>query len=143
MSKGEETRKNDTKERKKGEKMTENEVRKVINGQRWVFAKSYAAFAPHEYIIRGKCNLSDSDFDKFCDYINENGIPMYYYKYKRKYLFIDGYFYWLMGEIENPDHGIVNRCRPEDYDIVFMKRGTQRKKYEQPEQLRLPLDEMR
>lgn len=105
----------------KGGSMT---IREYFESQRWKFAKTYVAFAPHEYILRAW--MSDKDmFDKAVQYIQEHGIRMFYYKAERKYLFVGGWFYWALWSKEDMSDAIINRCRPEDYDIVFMKRGTQ------------------
>lgn len=99
-------------------------IREYFESQRWTFAKNYVAFAPHEYIVKSK--VADKElFDKAVDYIMENGIRMFYYKHERKYLFTGGWFYWVMRDSVDDPTAIINRCRPEDYDIVFMKRGTQ------------------
>lgn len=110
--------------------MQEKEVRELIARQRWVFAKTFATFAPHEYIVKGKCNARKEEFEAFMDYILEKGIRMFYYKRERKYLFLDGYFYWICRDSADDPTAVINRCRPDDYDIVFMKRGTQAKAIE-------------
>lgn len=105
--------------------MTKQEAREYVANQKWIWAKSYAMFAPHEYILRGKGNAGVEQFYDMSRYILEHGIRMFYYKNERKYLFLDGYFYWLMVNEVSEKTNIINRCKPEDYDIVFMKRGTQ------------------
>ena len=102
------------------------DIRAYFNEQKWIFAKTYAAFAPHEYIVRGKCVGTDSEFEKAAEHILNCGIRMFYYSHERKYLFMDGMFYWLMTD-DPKSADIINRCRPEDYDIVFMKYGAQSK----------------
>lgn len=102
------------------------DIRDFFQKQRWIFAKTYAEFAPHEYIVKGKCNATVEEFDNAVNYILENGIRMFYYKTERKYLFIDGYFYWMCCNNDG-EPIVINRCLPEDYDIVFMKRGTNKK----------------
>lgn len=101
--------------------------RDFVAKNKWKFAKTYAAFAPHEYVVRGQCVSSDEEFDKAGECIEKNGMTMYYYKAERKYLFLDGWFYWILRSKEDYTNAVINRCKPEDYDIVFMKRGTQRK----------------
>lgn len=103
------------------------DIREFFQKQRWIFAKTYAEFAPHEYIVKGKCNASDAEFVEAMNYILQNGIRMFYYKAQRQYLFLDGYFYWVMRSDENDTNAIINRCKPEDYDIVFMRRGSNKK----------------
>lgn len=100
-------------------------IKEYFNSQKWTFAKTYAAFAPHEYII--KREVSDKEmFDNAVDYINENGMRMFYYDKEQMYLFVDGWFYWGWRDKEHPEtqHGIINRCKPEDYDIMWFKKGT-------------------
>lgn len=107
--------------------MNIDELKKFFELQTWIFARTYAKYAPHEYIVRDKVLGDDSDFAKAVEFIRQNGIRMFYYKTERRYLFLDGYFYWTMGDsIEKAN--IINRCKPDDYDIVFMQKGTQAKK---------------
>lgn len=102
-----------------------NQLKSFFNQQKWIFAKTYAAFAPHEYIVKDKIIGFDREFTEAVETILDKGMRMFYYKKERKYLFLDGYFYWAM--TNNPAEAtIINRCKPEDYDIVFMKRGTQK-----------------
>ena len=118
-------------------------IREFIAKQRWIFAKTYAAFAPHEYIIKGKCNATDDEFEAFARAIVNHGIRMFYYKNERKYLLIDGYFYWIMTDEVDEKTNIINRCMPEDYDIVFVRKGTwlnSKKAKEENTQLELKLD---
>ena len=104
--------------------MTRREMYDFINAQKWVFAKTYAAFAPHEYIMRTYCKDKEA-FDRAGEFILKNGMRMFYYKSERKYLYCDGYFYWILRDENNYADAVINRCKPEDYDIVFMQRGTQ------------------
>ena len=106
--------------------MDEQQFREFVGRQTWIYSKRYAAFAPHEYIVRGEIKGTDEEFVKAIEYIRSAGIRMFYYKHERKYLFIDGLFYWTMGNAVG-ETIIINRCKPEDYDIVFLKRGTQNK----------------
>lgn len=99
-------------------------IKEYFESQRWKFATTYAMFAPHEYILRAWMDDKES-FDKAVRYIQKYGMKMYYYKSDRQYLFVGGWFYWALWSKEDLSDAIINRCRPEDYDIVFMKRGTQ------------------
>ena len=45
--------------------MEEQKLREFINKQSWIFAKTYANKAPHEYIIRGRINGTDEDVLKY------------------------------------------------------------------------------
>lgn len=105
-------------------------IKEYFDSQNWTFAKTYVAFAPHEYIVKSK--VADKKmFDSAVNYILDNGIRMFYYQYERKYLFVGGRFYWVMRDSEDDPTAIINRCRPEDYDIVWLKRGTQAKRAEE------------
>ena len=110
------------------EKFTRRDMYTFIQNQKWIFAKTYAAYAPHEYIVREYAADKEA-FDKAGEFILENGMRMFYYKHERKYLFCDGWFYWILRSEDNPSDAVINRCKPEDYDVVFMQKGTQAKKY--------------
>ena len=49
--------------------MEESELREFINKQSWIFAKTYANKAPHEYIVRGRINGTDGEFMSMVNYI--------------------------------------------------------------------------
>lgn len=106
--------------------MDSKQFLEFVERQKWTFAKTYAAFAPHEYIVRNQIDGTDEEFVEAVVHIREAGMRMFYYKNERKYLFIDGHFYWTMGNALE-DTTIINRCIPDDYDIVFLKKGTQKK----------------
>lgn len=99
-------------------------IKEYFDSQKWTFATTYAAFAPHEYLVRARVEDKEK-FDKACEYIEKHGMKMFYYKSARQYLFLDGWFYWALRSETDFSDAVINRCRPEDYDIVFMRRGTQ------------------
>ena len=117
-------------------------AREFIAKQKWIFAKTYVAFAPHEYIVRGKCNATNEEFDRFAEIILEYGMRMFYYKAERKYLYLDGWFYWVLRDGENDPTAVINRCRPSDYDIVFVRKNTwlNSKKAQEYEQLEMKFE---
>ena len=85
----------------------ESYARKLINQVQWTWAKTYVA-VPHEYIVRGRCGLTDQEFEYLVHAQREYGIPEQWHKYYFPYLYIDGYKYWTMGDaIENTT--IINR----------------------------------
>ncbi len=53
---------------------------------------------PHEYIVRGKCGLTDEDFLYLVIAQREYGIHEQWHKYNFPYLYLDGYKYWTMGD---------------------------------------------
>ena len=119
-------------------------IKEYFDAQKWTFAKTYAAFAPHEYIIRER--MSDKEtFDRAVKFIQDNGIRMFYYKSERKYLYVGGWFYWALWSKDDLSDAIINRCRPMDYDIVFVRRNSwlkSKKADEQYVQLKLDLEQM-
>jgi len=79
--------------------MDKKQLLNEISMQKWIFAKTYAQTAPHEYITR----KSNPDFfDKVCDLIDKNG---YIKKWKDgkeyTYLKIGDYKYWHFDIILN------------------------------------------
>ena len=70
--------------------MDTEELRSFIKKQRWIFAKTYANRAPHEYIVRGRLNGTDEEFMSLVNYIQAHGITMLYWGHPNKYIFLDG-----------------------------------------------------
>ena len=73
-----------------------DKLRSMIARCEWTFAKTMP-FAPHEYIVRGKCPLTDEEFLYFIDMQRRFGITEHWGKYNHSYLYIDDYKYWTMG----------------------------------------------
>ncbi len=95
-----------------------NRIRDFISRYPWIFAKTYAEFAPHEYYV--KDNLDEAgkvEFVWFVEYIRENGLNFKFGKHMHTYYELDGHYYWTMGDpIEETI--ILNRCNVSDYEIV-------------------------
>lgn len=84
-------------------------LRALIGKCKWTFAKTMPT-CPHEYIVRGKCALTDDEFLYFVHAQREYGVPERWRKYNFPYLHIDGYKYWTMGDtFENTI--IINRAK--------------------------------
>lgn len=95
-------------------------IRDFIAKQNWVFAKTYAKSAPHEYIVLSKVlgDNSKEEFLEFAKIIRDHGFPARFFSRHNTYFYIDGYFYWTMDErVEDTD--LINRCKTEDYDLSF------------------------
>ena len=106
--------------------MTENELREFIEKQTWIFAKTYANKAPHEYIVRGRINGTngtDEEFMRVINYIQEKGITMHFWNHPNKYIFVDGYQYWVMRDDEDDPTTILNRCNAAEYKYSIIWRG--------------------
>lgn len=119
-------------------------IKDYLESQNWTFAKTYAAFAPHEYIVRSKVPDKEA-FDKAVQFIQDYGMTMFYYSHERKYLFVGGRFYWVLWSNNDPTDAVINRCKPDDYDIVFVRKRTwlnSKKAKEQFVQLELDLGQI-
>ncbi len=85
-----------------------DKLREMISRCHWTFAKTMP-FAPHEYIVRNKCPLTDEEFVYFVEMQRQFGIKERWGKYNNAYLYIDDYKYWTMGApIE--DTKVINRA---------------------------------
>ena len=75
-------------------------IREYIGRCEWTFAKTMPQY-PHEYIVRGKCPLSEEEFLNFVWAQRTLGEYQVWGPYYQPYLIIDDYKYWTMGcEIE-------------------------------------------
>ena len=75
--------------------MDHNGFREFICRHEWTFAKTYAAFCPHEYTLQRESRWED--FARFFEFIWENGFDAYYGKNMQRY-FIDterGWYYFV------------------------------------------------
>lgn len=73
-----------------------NKLCDMISRCEWTFAKTMPS-APHEYIVRGKCPLTDEEFVYFVKMQREYGVKERWGRYNHPYLYIDDYKYWTMG----------------------------------------------
>ncbi len=90
---------------KKGECEMINRARTYIKNVRWQNAKTYEKTAPHEYTVRKWRPDLDEEFKWFASFIQEAGVVREFWNCKYKYLHLDGYRYWTMG-----DYLLINRC---------------------------------
>ena len=104
--------------------MTHLEFQQFIDRNKWIFAKTYAAFCPHEYVVKDR--LSDDEqcvFEQIVAFIRENGfVAIYGRKGPNQYYTVDDYYYWTMGApIEETT--ILNRAKLSDYSFEETERG--------------------
>ena len=91
------------------EQVSNDKLREMIARCQWKFAKTML-FAPHEYIVRDKCPLTDEEFVYFVKMQRQHGIKERWGKYNNPYLYIDDYKYWTMGApIEETT--VINRAK--------------------------------
>lgn len=84
-------------------------LRSMIARCEWKFAKTMP-FAPHEYIVRDKCPLTDEEFVYFVNMQREHGVKERWGKYNNPYLYIDDYKYWTMGA-PLEETTVINRAK--------------------------------
>ena len=87
-------------------------LREMISRCQWTFAKTMP-WAPHEYIVRGKCPLTEEEFLYFIDMQRRFGIHEHWGKYYHPYLYIDDYKYWTMGA-PYEETIVINRAKVEN-----------------------------
>lgn len=84
-------------------------LREMISRCQWTFAKSMP-FAPHEYIVKEKCPLSEEEFEYFVTMQRQYGVKERWGKHNNPYLYIDDYKYWTM-EAPLKDTTVINRAK--------------------------------
>jgi hypothetical protein len=84
-------------------------LREIIARCQWKFAKTMP-FAPHEYIVRDKCPLTDEEFVYFVDMQRRFGVKERWGKYNNPYLYVDDYKYWTMGDTYDKTT-VINRAK--------------------------------
>jgi hypothetical protein len=92
--------------------MTPNDqarLEKFIDGNQWIFAKTYAKTAPHEYLVYDKLSAEmQKEYDWFVKQIEEKGVDEKFYQATFRYLYVGDMKYWVHG-FEAKDKGILNR----------------------------------
>ena len=83
------------------------EARSIVEKYDWIFAKTYAKTAPHEYAL-SKNNGEDKELERLAEIIEKYGETEYFYGHKGKYFYIDNLKYWG----SKPEHkGVWNLNR--------------------------------
>lgn len=94
-----------------------NKVLNFIENHNWKVAKTYKNY-PHSYVFKGALTNDDDvkSFEYFVLYIRKYGFTGIFFKTSYVYLYINGYYYWTMG---NPleETTIINRASDKDYEI--------------------------
>jgi hypothetical protein len=92
-------------ETKDGQEMPED-LKNFIKNSEWIFAKTYAHFAPHNYIVKNYKNKEM--FERLVIYIREHGVVRKWGSRIGLYLDYNGHSYWTMGN-PIPETTIINR----------------------------------
>ncbi len=94
------------------------DIRRFIEHSEWIFAKTYAATWPHEYLVRKR--VDPDTFNAMVEHIRTHGYQGSFYKKPIGYFDEAGYVYWTMGgPIEECD--IINRC-PKEHSYEYRKK---------------------
>ena len=81
--------------------MTSDKLKRFIADSEWIFAKTYAATWPHEYIVQERVDVDL--FRELAEHIDMQGYDRNFYSTKVTYWDYEGYTYWHM-------EYIINRC---------------------------------
>ena len=100
-------------------------IRRIIADHEWRFAKSYAAFCPHEYTQRAGWS-NRQDYANLVRFIWKYGVTAQYGKTEPKIYWFDhenGMYYFIYFE-DTDENGnatekafLINRARIEDYEF--------------------------
>lgn len=91
------------------------DIAEFFEKQKWIFAKTYAEKAPHEYCLKEQVVGSPEEFIEACRYILEEGFEANWWgRYPNKYIYINGHMYWVMHPIAH-EAILINRCIASDY----------------------------
>ena len=99
------------------QKRLEAEFAEFIDRNSWIFAKTYAAFCPHEYIVKSRLPLDEQrNFEKFAQFIRDYGWDAIYGSgwEVRQYYSMGDRYYWTMGA-PIPETIILNRAKFDDF----------------------------
>ena len=104
--------------------MTHAELEQFIARNQWIFAKTYAAFCPHEYVVKERLPEEEKRvFEQIVSFIREEGfVAIYGRKGPNRYYTVGEHYYWTMGEPVEVTN-ILNRARLADYDFIETERG--------------------
>ncbi len=99
--------------------MDHNAFRDFIHRHEWTFAKTYAAFCPHEYLVMNRQPKEEWPlFPEIAKLIREEGFTAEYGKLgPNRYYIVDDYYYWTLDK--NPeDTDLINRAKLTDFEFI-------------------------
>ncbi len=89
----------------------DNDIMRLISAAPWQEAVTYRETWPHEYVVIQRDGQQEL-LAEFCRRVLQGeGIEGHFFHQTRPYLFLAGYKYWVMDEVEDID--------PETYDSVL------------------------
>lgn len=91
-------------------------IQSGLEACRWTFAKTYAKFAPHEWVAVGK-TIAPTFARQAAEAIEDHGVDEEFRVFRHvktyRYLYLGGYKYWLMDPPESVK--IINRVPVKGY----------------------------
>ncbi len=84
-------------------------IEKFIDSADWVFAKTYAKTAPHEYAVRRKNPHLEDEFVYFVKFIREHGYEEMFWSKPYTCYNVGEWKYWTMGDPVDETE-IINRA---------------------------------
>ena len=99
--------------------MDHNIFRNFIERHEWIFAKTYAAFCPHEYIVMKWLPEEEWPlFPQIAQFIRDEGFVAEYGRLGPNwYYIVDEYYYWTLDpKVEDTD--LINRAKLSDFEFV-------------------------
>lgn len=106
------------------EPMTHSTFKQFILRNTWIFAKTYAAFCPHEYVVKERLPAEEQAvFEQIVTFIREQGFIASYGRLgPNRYYTVEDYYYWTMGDpVEETN--ILNRAKLIDYEFRETENG--------------------
>ena len=106
------------------EPMTHSAFTQFILRNTWIFAKTYAAFCPHEYVVKERLPAEEqAKFEQIVTFIREQGFIATYGRLgPNRYYTVEDYYYWTMGDpVEETN--ILNRAKLVDYEFRETEKG--------------------
>lgn len=108
----------------------EDKLRELIARCEWRFAKSMPE-NPHDYIVKGKCALTDEEFEYFVRMQRKHGVEGPWSNHTEQFLHINGYKYWTpsgpeakVNLIDRAEEGYRNDLRSKN-DVHFVQDAMQ------------------
>ena len=90
-------------------KKDEIRLKNFIDSTDWVFAKTYAKTAPHEYVVYDKLDEEGKkEYEWFVGQIKEKGIDEKFYQATFRYLYFEDKKYWTH-DLDEMEGGVLNR----------------------------------
>ena len=87
----------------------DEKIKKFIDSANWVFAKTCAETAPHEYAVRDKNRHLEDEFVYFVEFIRDNGYEEKFWAETYTYYDVGDWKYWTMGKPVD-ETTIINRA---------------------------------